>query len=591
MIRRFLKPRVVQDSGAANGADAPETGHVRLEDDHARALEVGRARLIVTSAMFSLAFAVIAGRMVDVSLFKHVAPRPHPRHQTELTFERADIVDRNGVLLATSLPTQSLYARPHEIRDPADAARRIAQILPELNPTELKAKLASDRSFIYLRRNLTPEQVYDINALGIPGLYFEDGEKRIYPQGDVTAHVVGLTDLDDKGIAGAEKYFENELRNRRDPLQLSIDVRVQTILHTELEQTIADFHAIGGTALVMNVRTGELLGMVSLPDFNPNNLSTATPAAMFNRATLGVYEMGSTFKLFNTAAALDYGTATINTLYDVSHPIKIARFTIHDYEPQHHPLSVANILRISSNIGSARMALDIGVDRQKAFLARFGMMKPTAVELPELGWPLYPKDWREVNLMTIAFGHGMAVTPLHVVTGVSALVNGGQFHPATILKRNPGDPIPTEPVIRPETSVLMRQLMRMVVTDGTGGKADVPGYLVGGKTGSAEKSGAGGYHHKQLLSSFIAAFPITDPRYVVLVMVDQPQGNKESFGFATGGWTAAPCVGNIISRMAPLLDIEPQGSMDSLKVLKARAAREAKANGTLNGEESLNGVE
>jgi len=585
MIQRLLGMRTVNKPTFYPGEDAQEPGFVHLEGTHDRALEIGRARLIVTSVMFTLAFCVIGGRMVDVSLFKHVAPRPHAPKQAEMTVERADLVDRNGVLLATSLPTTSLYAHPKEIQNPADVARHIVSVLTDANATELQAKLQTERGFVYLRRNLTPRQEYDLNALGIPGLYFEKGEKRIYPQGEVAAHAVGLTDLDNKGIAGIEKTFEKELKGRREPLQLSLDIRVQTIMRNELAKTVSDFHAIGGMGVIMDVKTGELLSMVSLPDFNPNNLASATPEAMFNRATLGVYEMGSTFKLFNTAAALDYGTSTMNSVYDVTHPIKVAKFEIYDYHPEKHPINVAEILKVSSNIGSARMALDLGIENQKAFLSRVGMMRTTSVELPEMGNPLYPKEWREINSMTIAYGHGMAVTPLHVATGVSALVNGGEFHPATILKRDPAQPIPSQQVIKPVTSQEMRQLMRMVVTEGTGGMADVPGYLVGGKTGTAEKNGVGGYHHKSLLSSFVATFPVNDPKYVVLVMVDEPQGNKESYGFATGGWTAAPCVGRVVSQIAPMLGLQPQGSLESLKVLKARAKAAGK------GEDNLEEVE
>ncbi|MDR3435785.1 penicillin-binding protein 2 [Telmatospirillum sp.] len=553
MIKLFgRRPDVYSDE------DTETSATLHLEGARKRAIEMGRTRLIVTGAMFTLAFCVIAGRMVDVTVLKGVSTQPtHQSRSTELDLERADVVDRNGVLLATSLPSVSLYAHPREILDKAQAAQKVAGVLPDLNAAELRTKLQGDRAFIYLRRNLTPRQEYEINALGIPGLYFEKAEKRIYPQSELTAHVVGLTDLDNKGIAGIEKTFENELKARRDPLRLSLDIRVQTVMRNELAKAVADFHAIGGTGMVIDVRTGEMLAMVSLPDFNPNNLASATPVAMFNRATLGVYEMGSTFKLFNTAAALDAGTATLTSTYDVMHRIKVARFEIYDYEPEHHPLTVSEILKVSSNIGSARMALDLGIENQKAFMTRMGLTRPATVELPEISTPLVPNPWREINSMTIAYGHGMAVSPLHMMTGVSALVNGGLFHPATLLKHETGAPIPGQRVIKAETSRTMRDLMRMVVVEGTGKKGDVPGYDVGGKTGTAEKNGAGGYHHKTLLSSFIATFPASNPQYVVLAMIDEPQGNKESYGFATAGWTAAPVVGHVISQIGPLLGIMP----------------------------------
>jgi cell division protein FtsI (penicillin-binding protein 3) len=549
---------------------------VHLEGARVGAIETGRTRLLVTGAMFLLAFLVIGGRLVDVTMIRGGSGAFEHRARTaEGVTLRADIVDRNGVLLATSLPTVSLFARPKDIADKDATAAKIAAVLPDLNEAEIAAKLKSDRAFVYLRRNLTPHQEYAINALGVPGLSFEKGEKRIYPQGDLTAQIVGFADIDNKGIAGVEKSFDLELASAPDPLRLSVDVRVQTILRNELAHSMADFHAIGATGMVMDVKTGELVAMVSLPDFNPNDLTGVTPDALFNRATLGVYEMGSTFKLFNTAAALDYGTATTESSFDAAHPIKIARYEITDYHPENRWLTVPEILIYSSNIGSARMALDLGTDKQRAFLSRMGMLTPAALELPERGAPLVPNPWREINTMTIAFGHGLAVTPLHMMTGVSALVNGGEFHPATLLCHNDGDPVESRRVIKASTSEALRQMMRMVVTKGTGGKADVAGYDVAGKTGTAEKNGAGGYHHKALLSSFIATFPAADPRYVVLAMLDEPQGIKESFGFATAGWTAAPAVGRVIAQIGPLLGIAPVFAPDGQGGDKDRVAEDA----------------
>lgn len=581
MGRRLFRPT----PHFQRGEDAQPQEFLHLDGASKRALEIGRARLLVTAAMFTLAFCVIAGRMVDVSVIKGTSThRTFARKPAEIAFERADVVDRNGVLLATSLPTVSLYSHPREVHDPAQAAKRIVGVLPDLNLLEVQAKLQSERGFVYLRRNLTPKQEYDINALGIPGLYFEKGEKRIYPQGELTSHVVGLTDLDNKGISGVEKTFENDLKSRRDPLRLSLDVRVQTVLRNELQKTMADFHAIGATGAVMDVRTGEMIAMVSLPDFNPNNTATATPEAMFNRTTLGVYEMGSTFKLFNTAAALDYGVANVNKVYDVTHPIKVAKFQIYDYHPERHPITVAEILKVSSNIGSAKMAIDLGIENQKAFMQRMGLTRPVGLELPEQGSPLVPNPWREINSMTISYGHGMAVTPLHVASGVSALVNGGILHQPTILMRAPGEPVPGQQVVKASTSKDIRQLMRMVVTEGTGEKADVPGYEVGGKTGTAEKNGVGGYRHKALMSSFVATFPVSDPRYVVLAMIDEPQGNKESYGFATAGWTAAPVIGRVVTQIGPMLGIQPTGSMEPLSKIKAQqAALKAKSGNSKSG--------
>ncbi len=540
------------------GPRAAGDGAIHIDGVRKRALETGRTRLLVAGALFLLAFAVIAGRMIDVALLRGAAIG-HARTQSEADAPvgRADVVDRNGVLLATSLPTESLYARPREVLDPAEAARRVVGVLPDLDAADIEAKLRSDRAFVYLRRNLTPRQEYAVNALGIPGLYFEKGEKRVYPQGNLAAQLVGLDDLDNRGVAGIEKSFDHALQNRHEPLRLSLDIRVQTVLHDELAKAMAAFTAVGATGIVMDARTGEVLAMVSLPDFDPNSMAGASPDSMFDRASLGVYEMGSTFKLFNTAAALDSGTVNLASSFDASQPIHVARYEITDYHPQNRWLTVPEILVYSSNIGSARMALDMGTATQKSYLERFGMLAPTGIELPETGAPLYPTTWREINTMTIAFGHGMAVTPLHVAAGVSAIVNGGVLHPATLLARADAEPVPGERVIKPETSRTMRELMRMVVTDGTGEKADVPGYEVGGKTGTAEKTGVGGYRHKSLLSSFVAAFPIEDPRYVVLAMIDEPHGTKESAGYATAGWTAAPAVGRIVAQIGPMLDVAP----------------------------------
>ena len=555
--------------------DLSDAEAIRLDSHRKRALDVGRSRLIVTAAMFAIAFIVIAGRLVDVSLLQEgstLAQRTRGGTDERLV-ERMDIVDRNGIILATNLPTVSLFATPKEILDPKDAALRLSHVLPELSAAETQAKLQSGRSFIYLRRNLTPRQEYEVNALGIPGFHFEKAEKRIYPQGALTAHVVGLTDIDANGVSGIEKSFDAELKNRNQPLRLSLDIRVQAILRSELMRSKAEFRAIGAIGVVLDVRTGEIVAMSSLPDFDPNDTSRLDVDAMFNRAALGVYEMGSTFKLFNTAAALDAGTTSLTATYDVSQPIKIAQFQIKDYHPEYHPLTVAEILKESSNIGSARMALQMGTERQKDYMGRFGMLRPVMLELPEIGAPLYPATWREINTMTIAFGHGIAVTPMHVVSGVGALINGGVYHPTTLLPRDMGEAIPGERVIKPETSDKMRHLMRIVVSEGTGGKAGVPGYEVGGKTGSAEKSGGGGYRQKSLLSSFVSAFPMSDPRYVVLVMIDEPQGTKETYGFATGGWTAAPAVSRIIAQIAPILGVAPKDNDDSLSPAERRAMK------------------
>ncbi|MDA8230498.1 MAG: penicillin-binding protein 2 [Magnetospirillum sp.] len=556
---------------------------VRLHGVRSHALETGRTRLVATAATFFLAFAVVGVRMVDVAVLDHAGGKTKSAPQArsdQIDIERADILDRNGVILATSLPTVSLYAKIHEIADPQEAAAKLVSVLPEMDKAEVVSRLSSDRQFVYLRRNLTPRQQYDVNALGIPGLYFEKGERRVYPHGNLVAHIVGMTDVDNKGIAGIEKRFDSALRTSRQPLRMSLDVRLQTVVRNEVEQAVAEFSAIGGVGIVMDVNTAEVLAMVSLPDFDPNDPPPSSDTRMFNRATKGLYEMGSTFKLFNTAAALDFGSATINSSYDARGAFHFHDAVIHDYHPENRWLTVPEILIHSSNIGAAKMALEMGTPTQRAFLTKVGLLAPIPIELPEVGVPQIPNPWREINTATIAYGHGISVTPLHLVTGVSALVNGGEYRPPTLLARLPGEAIPGERIEKKKTSDDMRQLMRMVVTSGTGAKADVPGYLVGGKTGTAEKSVNGSYRKKAVLSSFIAAFPVNDPRYCVLVMVDEPQGTKESHGFITGGWVAAPAVARIIAQIAPLVGLQPQKELPAPAakgIVKGTGSREVAA--------------
>ncbi|HBS23497.1 penicillin-binding protein 2, partial [Thalassospira sp.] len=473
----------------------------------------------------------------------------------ELKTERADIVDRNGMLIATDLPTNSLYADARVIKDPVGSADQLLTVLPELDRDTLIRHLSSQKAFVWIRRNLTPEQQYAVNSLGVPGLNFQREERRVYPHGRLFAHVLGFTDIDNNGIAGVERKFDNELRINNGPLQLSLDTRIQYALEEEVESAMKTYDAVGATGMVMDIYTGEVLGMMSLPDFDPHRPGQAPADARFNRATLGVYEMGSVFKLFNTAIALETGTVNLQSMYDASQPIRVGRFAISDYRGENRWLSVAEIIKYSSNIGSARIALDFGTETQRKYLKKFGILDTPKIELPEVGSPLVPNPWREVNTMTISFGHGLAVTPLQVVSGISALANGGILRPATILKQD-GAPA-GERIISRQTSDKMRRLMRLVVTDGSGKKAEVPGYFLGGKTGTSEKLVNGRYVKNARMSTFVAAFPMQDPKYVVLVTLDEPKGTKETYGFATAGWVSAPAVGKVVTRIAPLLGIEP----------------------------------
>ncbi len=534
--------------------DRPELGPDQRER---LALETARNRIFITGAMFIIGFCWITYGLIDASVLRQgnepaVASGTDTR---ELKTERADIVDRNGMLLATDLPTNSLYADARVVKDPVESADLLLTVLPDLDRDSLIRHLSSRKAFVWLRRNLTPEQQYDVNSLGIPGLNFQREERRVYPHGRLLSHVLGFTDIDNNGIAGAEREFDNELRINNGPLELSLDTRVQYALAEEVENAMETYSAVGAAGLVMDVYTGEVVAMTSLPNFDPHRPGQAPADARFNRSTLGVYEMGSVFKLFNTAIALETGTSTLNSVYDATEPLAIGGFRIRDYHGENRWLTLPEILVHSSNIGSARMAMAFGGENQRKYLKKLGMLDKPQIELPEVGGPLVPNPWRDINTMTISFGHGLAVTPLQVVSGISTLVNGGIRRPATILKQD-GAPA-GERVFSQKTSELLRRLMRLVVTDGSGKNAEVAGYFLGGKTGTSEKLVNGRYVKNARMSTFVAAFPMQDPKYVVLVTLDEPKGTKETYGFATAGWVSAPAVGKVVTRIAPLLGIEP----------------------------------
>ncbi len=532
---------------------------LHLRGQTAAALEVGRTRLLVAGMIFALAFTVVGARLVDLALWSANAGSRAAKNTVaqRLGFGRADIVDRRGVVLATSLPTASLYADPQLIRHPGQVAAALARVLPEMLPSDLQAKLTSDRSFVWIKRNLTPREHYEVNRLGVPGLNFRRESQRIYPLGRLAAHVVGFTDVDSGGLAGMERAFDGVLREGEGPLRLSLDVRVQHVLLEELANAMQKFSAIGGAGVVLDVRSGEILAMASLPDFEPNQPGTASDDERFNRASLGLYEMGSVFKIFTTAQALDSGTVTLDDGFDTSKPIRAARYTITDFKPKNRWLSVPEIFMYSSNIGTALMATQIGTPAQKAFLGKLGLTGPASIELGEVGTPLLPPVWNHISTLTISYGHGLSVSPLQVASAVGAIVNGGEFIPATLVAQGSGAQRRGHRVISEATSGIMCDLMRLVVRHGTGRKADAEGFLIGGKTGTSDKLVNGRYVRNKRIASFVGAFPMNDPRYVVLVMVDEPKGIKETYNYATGGWVAAPAVGKVVERVAPILGVAP----------------------------------
>jgi len=534
---------------------------LKLEGVRAAAMERARQRLTLCLLLFAGAFAVLSLRTVELGLLEAVAETPGgTARQLLVAPARADIVDRNGVVLATNLDVQSLYADPARVLDPAGAAASLVRVLPELSESAVQAKLESKRRFVWIKRKLSPEQVWRVNALGLPGFAFETEQERVYPHGRLAAHVVGFTDPDGQGLAGVEHAFEGRLSepNRvAEPLALSLDLRVQHALADEIGAAMERFSAKAGAGLVLDVRTGELLALASLPDFDPNTAGKASPERRVNRVSQSVYELGSIFKTFTVAMALESGAVSLEDAYDARKPLRAARFVIHDDHPQNRILSVPEIFIHSSNIGAAKMALDLGGEAQQAFLQAAGLMHPAAVELPEVGRPIVPAKWREIRTMTVAYGHGIAVSPLQAATAVAAIVNGGHLNPATVIAKPEGYEPPSRRIVSERTSLAMRRLMRLAVTDGTGRQADIAGYRLAGKTGTAEKPVAGGYDSSALLSSFVGIFPGEAPRYLVLILLDEPVGDERTLEYETGGWTAAPTVGRVVERIAPMLGVPP----------------------------------
>jgi cell division protein FtsI (penicillin-binding protein 3) len=563
-----------RDERRAHRADMPTRDRkIRIDGAGKQAFEDSRVRLLITAALFGVAFVVIGFRLVQLGLYQNpVEPRTADGNGAKVNFERADIVDRNGIPLATNLETQSLYANPSKMEHPEEATAKLVKAFPDLDRNDVYRKLTSGREFIWLKRKMTPRQAARIPQLGIPGVWYQPEMERVYPQGRLAAHVVGMVNIDNKGLGGIERYYNTRLNDPAyadKPLALSIDVRVQHAMRDELVDAVKRFDALGAAGIVMDVHTGEVLAMVSLPDYDPNNPGATPTANLFNRATFGVYEMGSTFKIFNTAMALESGLVKISDKFDATEPLHIARFTINDDHAKKRWLTVPEIFVYSSNIGSARMAVKVGSDWQQSFLRSLGLMNEEDIELPERGRPEYPVSWGEISTMTISYGHGMAVTPLHLATAASAMVNGGILYRPTLIKIPAGKTPEGKRVVSEETSKELRGLMRLVVEEGTGRQAEVPGYMVGGKTGSAEKpSKTGGYQLTKLVSSFVGAFPMDNPRYVVLATIDEPHGTKKTFGYRTAGWNAAPVVGHVIARLATILDVPPQRGIQQAEAEK-----------------------
>ena len=529
-----------------------------------------RARVGLAIVAFAAVYAVIGGRLVMFALGADGHSARQAAARDAIATARPDIVDRNGEVLATDVKAPSLFGEPRRIIDKDEAIELLTATLPDLDEGEVRDRLMSRKGFVWLKREITAKQQQDIHRLGIPGIGFLRENKRVYPTGNEVAHLIGLVNIDNQGIAGMEKWLDSNgladlhragfaTDRLQRPVELSVDLRVQHALRDELLKAKEKFHAKAASGLVSNVRTGEIVAMVSVPDFDPNSPKEAHDPDRINRLTTGVYEMGSTFKAFTLAMALDSGKVDLNSMWDARGPLHYGKFTIHDDEPKGRFLNMREVFTFSSNVGAARIALSQGVEAHKAFLRKMGQLERLRTELPESASPIVPKHWGELNTVTIAFGHGMAVAPLQAVMGIDALVNGGYLIPPTFMKRTEQEALEIgRRVIKPETSEKMRYLMRLNAEIGTARKADVNGYYIGGKTGTAEKVVNGHYAKRRVLTAFTAILPADSPKYQFLIMLDEPQPLKETFGFITSGWNAVPTGGNVIARIAPLLGVQPR---------------------------------
>jgi cell division protein FtsI (penicillin-binding protein 3) len=549
-----------------------------------------KARLVLAIVVFAAIFAVIAARLVGLVVTSDVHANRRISLQDAVATARPDILDRNGEVLATDVKAPSLFAEPARVRsiDVDEAVELLTAVLTDLDANEVRDRLNSKRRFAWLRREITPEQQKEIHQLGVPGLGFLTENRRVYPDGPEVAHVLGYVDVDNQGSAGIEKWLdENGLADlhragfasdrQQDPVQLSIDLRVQHAVRDEVVAARDKYKAEGAAGLVLDVHTGEVIALVSEPDYDPANPRSALDFSRINRLTKGVYEMGSTFKALTIAMALDSGKVKLTSSFDATAPLHFGKFVIHDFHAQNRVLTVPEIFTYSSNIGAARMALAIGVPEHKAFLKKLGQLDRLHIELPEGRKPIVPDEWGDINTATIAFGHGLSVAPLQASMAVAALVNGGLLIPPTFLKRSPerAAALATR-VIKPETSAMMRYLMRLNAEKGSAKQADVPGYYVGGKTGTAEKVIGGHYVKTRLLTDFMAVVPADQPRYLILVMLDEPQALPETNNSAVAALNAGPTTAKIISRIAPILGIAPRFELPPADRLLLASARETR---------------
>jgi len=540
---------------------APRPERLRLVGQRRQILSMMHQRLMLGMLLYAGIVAIIALRLVYLAAFG-----VHSGEQAgipTLIPDRGDIIDRDGEPLARTINAWSIAVHPDKvIGDKLALAGRLAQLMPEHSEADYFAMLKSGKSFIYLQRRASPDLVQAVNAIGEPGIEIQREPVRLYPQTTLAAHVIGFSNIDGHGAYGIERAFDKQLSDpatRGAPVQLSISMKIQQALEHELSDAMTHFSALGAAGVVMDVHTGEVLAMTSLPAMNPNAPGQVTPDQMFNRATQGVYELGSTFKPFTLAMAMDSGTVRgPGQMFNCPKVLPAYGHLVHDTHPFGRMCSVAEIMMESSNIGMAQIADQLGTARQQAWLRKMGFLSPVAIELKERGRPLTPRSWGPFETMTVGFGQGIAVAPLQLAMGYATLFDGGVYHSPTILKIGPNRPLAAgRRVFTADTSYRMRSLLRLVVMRGTGRKADAPGYRVGGKTGTAQKVVNGRYSQTVNITSFAGVFPMDDPRYVIVVMLDAPHATPETYGFTTAGWNVAPVVSRTVSRIAPMLGVQP----------------------------------
>jgi cell division protein FtsI (penicillin-binding protein 3) len=586
MIRTPLRPlaRILDARGKGENPDAIERENLRIRHEQMRDKARARAesRLLVLGVLFFCAFSVIGARMGVLAGSEPAEPRARASGAAIVT-GRADIVDRRGRILATNMETHSLYAHPQQMIEPERAADELVKIFPEMEKERLLKDFTGKRKFVWVRKTLSPEQKQAVHDIGEPGLLFGPRDMRLYPNGKLASHILGGTRFGHEdvrwaevvGSAGIEKYFDDELRDparEGRPLELSIDLTVQAAVERVLKGGMMLMNARGAAAVLMDVHSGEVISVASLPDFDPNSRplpptqGSPSDSPLFNRAVQGVYELGSAFKIFAAAQAIDLGLVNAQTVIDTNPPLKVGGFRIGEFRNKNYGMqTVEEVIINSSNRGTARLALSIGQKRQQDFLKDLGFFEPTPFEIVEAkgGKPLLPAKWTDLSSVTISYGHGLSSSPLHLAAGYAAIANGGRKVKPTLLKQSGPQ---YGPRVMGEAAASAAQVMlRKVVTEGTASFAEVAGYHVAGKTGTADKpkERGGGYYKDKVIATFASMFPATDPKYVLIVTLDEPVDTTGDRPRRTAGWTAVPVAREMITRIAPLLDLRPDFSTET----------------------------